>query len=264
MQPTVKEFLLSGLIIVAMSQALRGQTGQFENKTFVHGAVIRGNPGLKEIALIFSGDEYGEGLSFIRKQLKREKVPASFFFTGRFYRNPGFRKGLRGLIRDGHYMGAHSDQHLLYCDWVRRDSLLVDQQEFLTDLDRNYEAMETTGADIRRAVFYLPPYEWYNDTISAWAAQKGIKLINFTPGTLSHTDYTTLSDKNYRSNKVIYESVVNFEITRGLNGFILLMHIGAGPGRPEKFYNLLPRLIDHLKERGYVFRAVDELLTTDY
>lgn len=261
MHLAVKNLLLLILFIGARSPALTGQTGQYGNKTYVQGAITRDNPAVKEIALIFSGDEFGEGLSFIRKQLKKKKVPASFFFTGRFYRNPAFRKGLRGLIRDGHYMGAHSDQHLLYCDWARRDSLLVNKQEFLTDLDRNYKAMEKTGADIRRAVYYLPPYEWYNDTISAWAAQKGIQLINFTPGTLSHTDYTTLSDKNYRSNRVIYESVVNSENTRSLNGFILLMHIGAGPGRPEKFYTLLPRLINHLKEKGYVFRAVDELLS---
>ena len=261
MYPAVKYILLLILIIGARSPALTGQSGQYGNKTYVQGAITRGNPALKEIALIFSGDEYGEGLPFIRKQLKKEKVLASFFFTGRFYRNPAFRNGLRGLICDGHFMGAHSDQHLLYCDWVRRDSLLVNKQEFLTDLDRNYEAMEKTGADIRRAVYFLPPYEWYNDTLSAWAAQKGIQLINFTPGILSHTDYTTLSDNNYRSNKVIYESVVHVENTHGLNGFILLMHIGAGPGRKEKFYILLPQLIDHLKEKGYVFRAVDELLS---
>lgn len=260
MYPAVKYLLLIVLIIEARSQTLTGQTGQIGKKTYVQGAITRGDPAVKEIALIFSGDEYGEGLSFIRKKLKKEKVPASFFFTGRFYRNPAFRQGLRGLIRDGHYLGAHSDRHLLYCDWVRRDSLLINKQEFSTDLDRNYEAMVKTGVDIRRAIYYLPPYEWYNDTISAWAAQKGIQLINFTPGTLSHTDYTTLSDKNYRSNEKIYESVIQYENTRGLNGFILLMHIGAGTGRPEKFYIQLPRLISHLNERGYVFRAVDELL----
>jgi len=260
--PTAVKYLpLLILSIGAGPQILTGQTGQYQNKTYVQGAITRGHPAVPEIALIFSGDEFGEGLTYVRKQLKRNKVPASFFFTGRFYRNPLFRKDLRRLIRDGHYMGAHSDQHLLYCDWVRRDSLLVDKHEFSTDLDLNYKAMEEAGADVSRALYYLPPFEWYNDTISAWSAEKGIQLINFSQGTLSHTDYTTLADKNYRSNETIYESVVRFEKARGLNGFILLMHIGAGPARPEKFYSLLPRLLVLLKERGYVFRAVDELLS---
>ena len=262
MPPAVNYILLFAVSIGVRLQILTGQTGQYQNKTYVQGAITRGNPDVREIALIFSGDEFGEGLTYVRKQLIKEKVPASFFFTGRFYRNPLFRNGLRRLIRDGHYMGAHSDQHLLYCDWVRRDSLLVNKREFLTDLEINYQAMEKAGADIRRALYYLPPFEWYNDTISAWAAQAGVQLINFTPGTLSHTDYTTLTDKNYRSNEMIYESVLQFEKTRGLNGFILLMHIGAGPGRPEKFYSFLPRLLKHMKERGYMFRTVDELLSS--
>jgi peptidoglycan/xylan/chitin deacetylase (PgdA/CDA1 family) len=262
MRKAVKYLPALILGIGAGPQILTGQTGQYQNKTYVQGAITRGNPAVREIALIFSGDEFGEGLTDIRKQLKKNKVPASFFLTGRFYRNPFFQKGLRRLIRDGHYMGAHSDQHLLYCDWVRRDSLLVDKKQFSTDLDLNYKAMEKAGAEVRRALYYLPPFEWYNDTISAWAAEAGIQLINFTPGTLSHADYTTLTDKNYRSNEAIFDSVVRFETTRGLNGFILLMHVGAGPGRPEKFYSLLPHLLSYLKERGYVFRAVDELLSS--
>ena len=46
----------------------------------------------------------------------------------------------------------------------------------------------------------------------------------------------------------------------GLNGFILLMYIGAGPGRKEKFYSRLPELISFLKDKGYEFKSVDHLL----
>ena len=32
------------------------------------------------------------------------------------------------------------------------------------------------------AYLFLPPYEWYNQTISNWAKELGLTLINYTPG----------------------------------------------------------------------------------
>ena len=230
--------------------------------TVYQGAITRGDSSVKKIALIFSGDEFGEGLDFVQSTLKQNNIPSSFFFTGKFYRNRKFQPGIKLLADDGHFMGAHSDQHLLYCDWTYRDSLLVTQRQFEIDLLRNYESMEQAGVDAARAIYFLPPYEWYNDTIASWTRNLGIQLINFTPGTLSHTDYTTLQDKNYRDNHTIFNSIKNYENRHpgGLNGFILLMHIGAGPGRKEKFYTRLPELISFLKDKGYEFKSVDHLL----
>lgn len=250
---------LAGFLSAMIFFHPKGATAQH---TVYRGAVIRGDSTVKELALIFSGDEFGEGLNFIQNTLKPHNIPASFFFTGKFYRNNRFRSGIKLLAGDGHFMGAHSDQHLLYCDWSQRDSLLVTQQQFELDLLRNYESMEQAGVDAARAKYFLPPFEWYNDTISSWVKNLGIQLINFTPGTLSHTDYTTLQDKNYRDNQTIFRSIIEFENQHqgGLNGFILLMHIGAGEKRKEKFYSRLPELISILKEKGYQFKSVDQLL----
>jgi peptidoglycan/xylan/chitin deacetylase (PgdA/CDA1 family) len=189
-------------------------------------------------------------------------VKASFFFTGRFYRNPQFRPVIKQLKGEGHYLGAHSDEHLLYCDWTNRDSLLVSETVFKTDLLNNYAEMTGFGIKNEHAPFFLPPYEWYNDTISLWTKQLGLQLINFTPGTLSHADYTTPEAKNYRSSNLIYQSIIDFEKKRpsGLNGFILLMHIGTDPKRTDKFYHMLPQLIAWLKSKGYQPVRVDELL----
>jgi peptidoglycan/xylan/chitin deacetylase (PgdA/CDA1 family) len=142
---------------------------------------------------------------------------------------------------------------------------LVTKRQFDFDLADNYTAMAQHGIDIKKATYFLPPYEWYNDTIAAWTKNQKLQLINFTPGTLSHADYTIDKDKNYRSSETIYQSIVNYEQTKnsGLNGFILLMHIGSGPGRSDKFYQKLPELINFLKAKGYHFQRVDELLKTD-
>ena len=189
-------------------------------------------------------------------------MKASFFLTGRFYRNSLFKEIIRQLKKDGHYLGAHSDQHLLYCDWTKRDSLLVTKKQFSNDLLQNYSVMEQFGISKDKAQFFLPPYEWYNDSIATWTNELGLQLINYTPGTLSHADYTTPAMTNYRSSSIIYKSILDHEkkSSSGLNGYILLMHIGTDPGRTDKFYQFLPHLLYWLKKNHYQLIKIDELL----
>ncbi|HEX6180269.1 MAG TPA: polysaccharide deacetylase family protein [Chitinophagaceae bacterium] len=227
-----------------------------------HGAIIRGDSTKKSIAIVFTGDEFGEGGESILKTLQQHKAKASFFLTGRFYRNPAFKNIIQQLKKDGHYLGAHSNEHLLYCDWTKRDSLLVTHEQFDHDLLQNYAEMKKFGITRTSAPYFLPPYEWYNDTIAAWTQQLQLQLINFTPGTLSHADYTTPSMKNYRDSEVIMRSISDYEQkhTNGLNGFILLMHMGAGPERKDKFYDRLGELISWLRKEGYQITTLQKLL----
>lgn len=163
---------------------------------------------------------------------------------------------------NGNYLGAHSNEHLLYCDWTKRDSLLVSKQQFKSDLQNNYDELKGFGVSKSSAHFFLPPYEWYNDSIASWTKEMGLQLINYTPGTLSHADYTTPDEKNYRNSDMIYQSIIDYEKKHpsGLNGFILLMHIGTDAKRTNKFYDRLPLLIQWLKEKGYQPIRIDELL----
>jgi peptidoglycan/xylan/chitin deacetylase (PgdA/CDA1 family) len=150
----------------------------------------------------------------------------------------------------------------LYCDWTKRDSLLVTNQQFKSDLEKNYDELKRFGISKSSAHFFLPPYEWYNDSIATWTKKMGLQLVNYTPGTLSHADYTTPDEKNYRNSEVIYQSILDYEkkYSSGLNGFVLLMHIGTDAKRPDKFYYHLPQLLQWLKEQGYQPVRIDELL----
>ena len=227
------------------------------------GAIVRGDTTKKEIALVFTGDEFADGGLVIRKTLRERRVPASFFLTGRFYRNPAFHGLIKGLRADGHYLGAHSDEHLLYCDWGKRDSLLVTEGQFRTDLENNYKRMRRFGIRKQDAQFFLPPYEWYNAQITRWTRKAGLTLVNFTHGTRSTADYTySEMGKSYRNSDEIYRSILEHErlSPHGLNGFILLVHIGTDPRRTDKFYDRLDRLIRELEGKGYTFRRIDDLL----
>jgi len=91
----------------------------------------------------------------------------------------------------------------------------------------------------------------------------GLQLVNFSPGTRSTADYTYPEMGNkYVSSDTIMNSIKQYEeqSTNRLNGFILLVHIGTDPGRTDKFYSRLGELIKYLKNRGYRFAKIDELL----
>ena len=229
------------------------------------GAIIRADQTSRKISLVFTGDSYGDGGEVIRRILAEQNVVASFFLTGNFYRNPEFRSIIEGLKKDGHYLGAHSDRHLLYCSWEKRDSLLVSREQFLEDLQNNYYEMAKFGIAKEYAPYFLPPYEWYNQQVSEWTSEFGAHLINYTPGTRSHADYTTPDmGRRYVTTDSILVSIKRYEQNEknGLNGFILLMHIGTHPDRVDKLYNRLDELIVYLKSRDLHMVRIDELLNT--
>ena len=227
-----------------------------------HGAIIRGDVSKKQIALVFTGDQFADGGEIIANVLDRSMVKASFFLTGNFYKTPAFNSLIKKLKKDGHYLGAHSDKHLLYADWTKRDSLLVTKKQFLTDLRKNYKRMKSFQIMDVDAEYFLPPFEWYNDSISKWTNELGLRLVNFTPGTRSAADYTYPGMNGYRSSEEIYNSIMEYEKEdpHGLNGFILLTHIGTDERRRDKFYNKLAKLIQELKNKGYSFVKIDQLL----
>ena len=265
----------ASLVYLLAAKAAEANSGKSSNKYWAvatrkqpptiqsHGAAIRGDVSKKEIALVFTGDEYGEGLPSIIQTLNKENIKASFFFTGRFYRNPLFKKDIQALKEGFHFLGPHSDQHLLYCDWTKRDSLLVTRGLFLHDFNQNLQAMRDNHWLEPGNHYMIPPYEWWNNTVAKWANETGISLLSFTPGTGSNADYTWPEmGTSYKSSEAILQSIKNFEAIdpHQLNGLVLLVHVGTDPRRKDKFYEHLGTLIAALKAKGYQFKTVDEIL----
>jgi peptidoglycan/xylan/chitin deacetylase (PgdA/CDA1 family) len=264
-----------------------------------HDAIVRGPKDEKKIALMFTGHEYAEGAETILNELARHRVKASFFLTGDFLVNPNLEPIVQRIVAEDHLLGPHSDKHLLYCSWDAERKLLVTRNEFRSDLEANLEKIrqlvarqggkhkaqppppsnpdspeeqafraryglseaELAASDYP-VRYFLPPYEHYNQQIADWTREMGMTLINFTPGTRSNADYTGEADKNFVSSQVIFDSIVKKEREdpNGLNGFLLFLHLGAGPGRADKFHPRFGELLDYLAGKGYEFVRVDELL----
>jgi peptidoglycan/xylan/chitin deacetylase (PgdA/CDA1 family) len=227
------------------------------------GPITRGPKDEKKLALVFTGHEFGEGGETILNELQRHHAKASFFLTGVFLEKPEFEAMVERIVRDKHYLGPHSDKHLLYCAWDQPNKTLITQREFRRDLDANAKKLSRFNPDRSGfGQYFLPPFEHYNREIADWTRRANWTLINFTPGTRSTADYTGEADKNFLSSQVILNSIVKKEQEdpRGLNGFILLLHVGAGPGRADKFHARFGELLDYLSAKGYQFVRVDEML----
>ena len=254
-EPTMDGTASLSFYLASLENAGRNQSENNKFEKDSEGAIVRINPNEKSIYLAFTADELFEGGEPILQTLQKHNIKGSFFFTGNFLRNPEFKEITQKIISAGHYVGAHSDKHLLYCDWQKRDSLLVDFNTFENDLRKNFTQLQKFGIQYEDANYFMPPYEWYNRQIVDWGRNLGLDVVNFTPDTGTNADYTTPEMKNYKSAETIFNNLLNFENKEDLNGAILLIHPGTEAARTDKFYLKLDELIEYFKRKGYRFQS---------
>lgn len=115
----------------------------------------------------------------------------------------------------------------------------------------------TSGADNPFDVA-IPMVIGTNNMVTAlacqWCNEFGLQLISPTPKTLSNTDISIPEMRdNYYSSNEIYNNITEIESTQGLNGYILVFHIGSDSKRKDKFYPKLNALLTNLTKEGYEF-----------
>lgn len=213
-----------------------------------HGAHVRSDTMERNIYLCFTGHDLYDGFEHVLELMETRGVKGSFFLTGDFVRS---RQDLvKAIQKGGHYIGAHSDRHLLYCDWDNRDSLLLSEARIKADIEHNLQVLRDIGIN---PSYFMPPYEWYNSRVVEIASTLDQVSVSFSPGTRSNADYTTPGMSNYLSSREIMESIYTYEHNHGLNGFHLLIHPGTSSLRKDKLYLQLDDLISDLQEKDYRF-----------
>lgn len=219
------------------------------------GAVRRFADDGKTVYLLFPADSAFEGAGKILRMLDRHNAKASFFLTGNCLRIKEHAPVIRQIIRRGHYLGGHSDAHLLYADWGNRRSL-VGVDSLKADFRRNMDELKRFGVDTGALDYYLPPYEWYNRESVRTVERMGQITVNYTPGIPTAADYTTPDMKNYRSSDDLLASLYEFEARNGLGGCMILIHPGTHVSRTDKLYDRLGEMIGYLRSKGYVFKSL--------
>ena len=255
----------AGLIAYAAALEARGRAWSagyplyqeaFEKDRF--GAIVRVHPERKVIYLCFTADENFNGAETILKTLKKQKVQGNFFLTGNCLRYAPNQDVIRRIVAEGHYVGGHSDGHVLYCDWGAGRPNLMSADSIVADLRANYAELAKFGVQREAAQWFLPPYEHYNAFSVDILGAMGVRVVNYTPGIGTPADYTTPDMASYKRAQPLIDGLWKFEKEQGLGGALLLIHPGIHPDRPEseRLYNRLDEIIRYLKRKGYTFERL--------
>lgn len=175
--------LLAALVFSGCVSHHDAHPGTFTGYEVRQSGIVRGPTESRRLALVFTGHEYAEGAETILDELARHHAHGSFFLTGAFLTNQQFAPLVRRMRTEGHYLGPHSDAHLLYCDWNATRKTLVTQAQFAADLGANAAKLPAPfSGSSATPRFFLPAFEQYNSEIAAWSAAAGFVLVNFTRG----------------------------------------------------------------------------------
>lgn len=215
------------------------------------GCTVRCDSG---IYLVFSADSLFEGGPEVLDVLKTEGIKASFFFTGNFLRRESNDSIVKRVIAEGHYVGPHSDRHILLAEWNRGRTPLVTPDSLMVDLKQNYKELSRFGVTPSRENVVLPPFEWCSTIHAETYRRAGFIPINPSPEIETYCDYTTPDMPEYKSSEYMINQLFECEEKRGLDGAIIIFHAGTQDSRVDKLYHHLGDIIRRLKDK-YEFHS---------
>jgi len=231
-----------------------------EPVTLMNGAVARGPTNQPRLALLFSCRESDASAFATVEALKVHQAKASFFLTRDFLRPAANRLLVQSLMVQGHYVGLQSDPWTQLAD---TDSAAAPEvaDPLPPKIAAHLKQLAAFGLNPKDVRFFLPTSEQLNPATAERASAWELNMIAGTPGTLSFATATVDGTKDFVSSEAIFESILQAERgDGGLNGFLLLFPLDSGARQTDKFSARFGELIDTLRQRGYEFVRVDQLL----
>lgn len=190
----------------------------------------------KVVALTFDDGPHPAGTQALLDSLRRKDVRATFYVTGRELSE---RPDLGKAIADaGHELGNHSYHH---------ERMVFVTPDFVAEeVERTDERIRATG--YRGEITFRPP--------------NGKKLVALPQYLSEHHRKTIMwdvePDSSAKASKRSADEIVRATLDETRPGSIVLLH-GMYPGRDRTRAAVEP-IVDGLRERGYRFVTVSELL----
>jgi peptidoglycan-N-acetylglucosamine deacetylase len=245
MKNIIKKLIFRTFIFLAAAAFLFGVFTVFVDQAlFVRqGTFYRAKTDEKVIALTFDDGPSPKWTNLILDELKDAGVKATFFMIGKHVVQ--YPDAARRVVAEGHDVGVHTFNHpvLLFSPSWHLEKEIKDTEAAIK---------EVTG---RTTKLFRPPKAW----LSAREKQQ-IKDMGYTTvlWSLNSKDWVRFDDKHIR--RYIYKNV--------RPGDIVLFHDSGGAfkiegGNRKQTTKTLPRLIEKLKEKGYRFVTISELLEID-
>lgn len=224
----------SGLVVLAR-QIQQDLVQQIVAERFVGQTVYQVKPadGEKVIALTFDDGPWQNTTEQVLDILKENDIKATFFWVGQaLQQNPDIA---RKVVAAGHAVGNHTWRHPMET---------VNEVTAAEEINNTARLIyETTG--LRTNLFRPPGGNLEGAMVPYAKTQKHVVTM-----------WSAESDDYYVSAPIIVDNVLQ----RAQPGGIVLMHDGGGD-RTETV-KALPQIITALKQQGYRFVTVPELLAT--
>lgn len=190
-------------------------------------------PGSKVVALTFDDGPWPGHTGAILDILRDHEVKATFFMVGNLAeRHPELA---RRVMNEGHVIANHTYSHKI----LTRYPLETVSREMR---EGSRALKSVTGLD---PVWFRPPGGAINAEIMEEAERLGLRLVMWD-----------VDPQDWRKPGV--DAMRNELLARIGPGSVVLLHDGGGDR--AQTVELLPRLIEELKARGYVFLTIDELV----
>jgi peptidoglycan/xylan/chitin deacetylase (PgdA/CDA1 family) len=231
--------------------------------------LTRGSLERRQVSLTFDGGSTDNAANEILDILRQHQLQVTIFLTGGFIRK--FPEVTRRIVQDGHEVGNHtwSHPHLTSFATTKRNETLPNvTREFVHDeLNRTARLFEEVTR-AKMAAFWRAPFGEHNAEIRQWAAELGYRHIGWTRGRSWQESMDTLdwvsdtSSVAYHTSEEILANLMTMteNENHGINGGIILMHLGSHRQEGDHVYKTLPRLISGLRDKNYELVKVSDLM----
>ncbi|HLS61166.1 MAG TPA: delta-lactam-biosynthetic de-N-acetylase [Virgibacillus sp.] len=213
------------------------EVGKYKALLEKYGAYYVDHSGEKNVYLTFDNG-YEQGYTDnVLTVLEKQSVPATFFVTGHYVKSePDL---VKKMVDNGHMIGNHSYHH--------PDFTTISQRSMKEELE-SLEAAVADVSDQKELKFMRPPKGTFNEETLKWSNELGYTHVFWS---LAFSDWNT--DKQ-KGGQYAFDQVIK-QIHPGA---IILLHTVS-----EDNAEALEDIIVELKEQGYHFKSLDDLILQD-
>lgn len=186
----------------------------------------------KVIALTFDDGPWVRTTAQVLEILKQEDIRATFFWVGQYIK--AHPEIAQQVVAEGHAIGNHTWHH-----WYRQQNHLTAAHEINDTAELIYK---TTGI---KTLVFRPPGGLLNNGLANYAKEQNYVTVMWSIDSLDYRPFTA-------------GQLIKNVIRQAEPGSIVLMHDGGG--NRAATVKALPQIIAQLKQQGYSFVTVPQLL----
>lgn len=193
-----------------------------------------GNRQKNQVALTFD-DGPSIYMDEILDILKENDVKATFFLIGSHVEK--YPETIKRITEEGHEIGNHS--------WSHRNFSKLTADEIRQELDKTTEIIVSTGG--KASNLFRPPYGNNSEESVAIIHDHGYNIVNWS---VDSKDWSGVS---------VNRILANVQ-SRLAPGSVILMHCSGKKKAMTNILSALPKVIALIREQGYEFATVSEVL----